>query len=122
MTKGAAMQEFFSSFGLTAYPVTSVPDDAVMPYLTYTPYIGAWEDVAALTCELWYYSDSEAVPNAKVQEISDAIGIGGMLIPCDGGGIWITRGAPFAQALRDEVSENVRRRLINLNAEFLTKN
>ena len=122
MTKGAAMQEFFSSFGLTAYPVTSVPDDAVMPYLTYTVYIGAWEDAASITCELWYYSDSEAVPNAKVQEISDAIGLGGTLIPCDGGGIWITRGVPFAQALRDEVSENVRRRLINLNAEFLTKN
>lgn len=122
MTKGAAMQAFFERFGLTAYPTTSVPDDAVMPYLTYTPYIGAWEDVAAITCELWYYSDSEAVPNAKVQEISRMIGLGGVVVPCDGGGIWFTRGAPFAQSLRDEVSENVRRRMININAEFLSEN
>jgi len=35
MTKAAALHQFFSGFGMDAYTDSSVPDDAVFPYLTY---------------------------------------------------------------------------------------
>lgn len=122
MTQTAAQQWFFSQFELTAYPVTSVPDTVEFPYITYTPYIGVWEGTATITCELWYYTSSEAIPNAKVKEISDYIGLGGKIVPCDGGALWFKHGSPFAQSLRDEVSVDIKRRYININIDFLTIN
>ena len=41
MTKGAALQQFFGRF-MTAYPSNAVPDDAVLPYLTYDAVFDAW--------------------------------------------------------------------------------
>lgn len=73
MTKGQALQEWFSQF-LTAYSTSSVPDDAVFPWLTYELITGAWDSgEIGLTVNLWYYTEKEAEPNAKAQEISDAI-------------------------------------------------
>ena len=43
MTKAAALHQFFSSFGMMAYTSTSVPEDAVFPYLTYELITSAWE-------------------------------------------------------------------------------
>lgn len=41
MTKGAALQQFFGQF-MTAYASNAVPDDAVLPYLTYDAVFDAW--------------------------------------------------------------------------------
>lgn len=123
MTKAAALHRFFSSFGMTAYTATSVPDDAVFPYLTYELITSAWEGgETGLTVNLWFYTDSEAVPNAKAEELSAALGIGGKVLPCDGGYIWLKRGVPWCQSLRDETSPEIKRRYINITAEYLTKN
>lgn len=121
MTKAETLQIFFSSFGLTAYTATSVPDDVIFPYLTYDLITGAWGDEqAAITVNLWFYTESEAVPNAKAEEMSRAIGNGGVILPCDGGAIWIRRGAPWCQSLTDETNHTIKRRYINVTAEFLT--
>ena len=40
MTKDKALHAWFSQF-LTAYPASSVPDDAVFPWLTVAPPAGA---------------------------------------------------------------------------------
>lgn len=121
MTKAEALQTFFSSFGLTAYTSTSVPDDVIFPYLTYELITGAWGDEqAAITVNLWFYTESEAVPNAKAEEISKAIGLGGEILPCDDGVIWIKRGSPWCQSLSDETSRTIKRRYINITAEYLT--
>ena len=123
MTKGAALHKFFSGFGMDAYAASSVPEDAVFPYLTHdiaTDSFGGGE--VSLTVNLWFYTQSEAIPNAKVQEIADAIGMGGLLIECDGGCIWLKRGAPFAQSLKDDTAPNIKRRYLNVTAEYLTMN
>ena len=120
MTKGSALHKFFSSFGVTAYPSTAIPSDAVFPFLTYEVAFGGFGDDQALAVNLWYYTDSEAEPNAKVQEMSAKIGLGGVMIDCDGGAIWIKRGTPFAQAIKDAEDPVIKRRLINVTAEFLT--
>ncbi len=123
MTKAAALHQFFSSFGITAYTATSVPEDAVFPYLTYELITNAWEGgEVGLTVSLWFYTTSEAVPNAKAEELSEAIGMGGKILRCDGGYIWLKRGSPWCQSLADETSPTIKRRYINVTAEYLTKN
>lgn len=122
MTKAAALQAWFSKF-LPSYPVSNVPDDVVFPWLTYELTTGAWDsgDIS-LTVNLWFYTESEAIPNAKAQEFSDAIGMGGIMIPCDGGAIWIKRGSPWCQNIRDDTDHNIKRRYLNITIEYLTLN
>lgn len=121
MTKGAAMQSFFDGFGIPAYPSTSVPEDAVMPYLTYTPVFDSWGNQVSLTVNLWYRTESEATPSAKAQELADVLS-GGKYIPCDGGAILLSRGSPWCQSLTDDTDPKIKRRYINITAEYLTLN
>ena len=122
MTKGAALQQFFGRF-MTAYPVTSVKEDVKLPYLTYSAVFDAWGgEPVSLTVNMWFRTESEAVPNAKVQELSDALGSGGVTLPIDGGYIWLMRGSPFCQSLADEADSLIKRRYINVTAEFLCLN
>ncbi len=122
-TKGRILNEFFSSFGIPAYPVTSVPENAVFPWLTYELILDSWSGgEVGITVNLWYHTESEAIPNAKADEIARAIGLGGVVLSCDGGYIWLKRGSPWCQALRDEADANIKRRYINVTAEFFTQN
>lgn len=123
MTKDKALYTFFAGFGLDTYTQTSVPDDVILPYLTYEPIFSAWDGgEVGITVNLWYYTDSEAVPNAKAQEISNHIGLGGVMVPCDEGAIWIKRGVPWCQNITDDTNPNIKRRYIQVTAEFLTLN
>lgn len=118
-TKGAAINSFLSSFGIPAYAAASVPDDAALPYITYDLADGAWDSGEVnMTCDLWYRTESEAVPNAKVAEISEGIGLGGKIVYFSGGAVWIKRGSPFAQSVTDEAG--IRRRLINISLEYIS--
>ena len=76
----------------------------------------------ALTVNLWYYTESEAMPNAKAQEISDAIGMGGCMVAYDGGAMWIKRGSPWCQNIADESDKNIKRRYLNITVEYLSQN
>ena len=122
MTKGAALQSFFDGI-MTSYAASAVPDNATLPYLTYELITSAWDGgEVGLTVNLWFYTTSEAVPNAKAQELSDAIGYSGITIPCDGGFIWLKRGSPWCQSMRDESDSMIKRRYINVIAEYFTLN
>lgn len=123
MTKGAALYKFFDSFGLTAYAATSVPEDTVFPYLTYEVVLDTWEGGEVnIPVNLWFYTESEAIPNAKAEEISAAIGLGGVKLPCNGGFIWLKRGSPWCTNLGDDTAANIKRRSLNVSAEYLTIN
>ena len=122
MTKDKALHAWFSQF-LPSYPTSNVPEDATFPWLTYELITGSWESgEIALTVNLWYYTESEATPNAKAQEIADAIGMGGVFVSCDEGAIWLKRGNPWCQAIKDDSEPNVKRRYLNITAEFITPN
>lgn len=122
MTKEAALQAFFERF-LPSYAASAVPNDVEFPYLTYELITGAWEEgEVGITVNLWYYTTSEAAPNAKAREMSAAIGMGGVQVPCDGGAIWFKRGSPWCQSLYDSTDTNIKRRYINVTAEYLTIN
>lgn len=121
MTKEAALHKWFSGFGMSAYPTSAVPEDTVFPWLTYERVTSAWGDgEVSITVNLWYYTESEAVPNAKAQEISNAIGLSGVAVPCDGGFIWLKRGTPWCQSLKDEADPRIKRRHLNVSAEYIT--
>lgn len=124
MTKEATLYQFFSSFGIEAYEVNSVPtgdDSPVFPYLTYNTITGSFgEDNVSLTVYLWYRSSSWLEINAKTDEISRRIGLGGIMLPCNGGAIWLLRGTPFAQSVGGDPDNMVKAKYINITAAYMT--
>lgn len=120
MTKAAAIYQFWNSFGLTAYEENSVPDDAAFPYITYQLVTDSFDREIPITASIWYRSESWAGINAKAEEISQKISRGGKIIPCDGGAIWLKRGQPFAQSMGDESDDLIKRKYLNITAEFMT--
>lgn len=120
MTKNKALYAWFNEF-MPFYRAPSVPDDVVMPYGTYE-YIDSAFDAGevGLTVNLWFRTESEAIPDEKAQELSKRIGYSGVRIPCDEGYIWLKRGSPFAQSLTYAEDPAIKRRYINITAEYLT--
>jgi len=120
MTTTAALYQFFSSFGINAYPVNSVPEKVQFPWLTYETTLGNWGDAPiSIGVNLWYHTESEAAPNAKVKQISDAIGRGGVMLACDDGVIWVKRGEPWCNSLTDANDSTIKQRVLNISLEFL---
>ena len=122
MTKAAAIYQFWSGFGLTAYEENTVPADAAFPYVTYQLVTDSFDRDVSATASLWYRGESWTAINAKAEEIAQFIGLGGKIIKCDGGRIWIKRGQPFAQNMGDESDDLIKRKYLNLTFEFLTAN
>ena len=120
MTKAAAIYQFWNSFGLTAYEENTVPTDANFPYITYQLVTDSFDHEIPLTASLWYRSESWTAINAKTEEISQKISRGGKIISCDDGVIWLKRGQPFAQNMGDESDNLIKRKYLNITAEFMT--
>lgn len=122
MTAQAAIKNFFSSFGVDAFPNTSVPDKKDRPkkYITYEISLGAFDDgPVAIGVNVWARTTGETIPNNIVRAIEKKIARGGYLIECDGGGIWLTRGTPWCQAIPDE-DPDIKRRFLNITLDYLT--
>ena len=121
MTKNKALYSWFNEGEIPFYRASSVLNDVVMPYGTYE-YIESAFDAGevGLTVNLWFRTESEAIPDEKAQELSERIGYGGVTIPCDEGYIWLKRGSPFCQSLTYENDPAIKRRYINITAEYLT--
>lgn len=120
MTKASALYSFWSGFGLTAYEENTVPTDATFPYITYQVVTDSFGSEVALTASVWYRGTSWVEANAKTEEISRAISRGGKTIPVDGGVLWLKRGTPFSQSMGDETDDLIKRKYLNITAEFLT--
>lgn len=92
----AALYTFFSGFGIPAYAEDSVPDDAVLPYITYQIAVPEWRGKTSIYARVWYRSTSFAAISAKVGEIDAAIGEA-FCIPVSGGAVYLYKETPFAQ-------------------------
>ena len=119
MTKAAAIYNFWGTF-LTAYEENTVPEDASFPYITYQLVTDSLGNDVQLVASIWYRGSSWTQANAKAEEISNYIGRGGIFLNCDGGKIWVKRGTPFAQNMGDESDNLIKRKYLNITAEFLT--
>jgi hypothetical protein len=71
-----ALYAFYSGFGIPAYTEDNVPSDAQLPYITYTLPQSEVFSGATHQVRVWYYGESNAPVNAKVDEIIAAIGQG----------------------------------------------
>lgn len=126
MTKDKALYAFFNSFDIPAYVDTSVLNengepDVPYPYLTYTAVFDSWGgEPVSLTVNLWYRTESEAIPNAKAFEIGQKLR-GSVNIPCDGGYIKLLMGSPAITALTDSVDPTIKRRYMNVTAIYYTE-
>lgn len=118
-----ALYEFFSSFGIPAFTEYDVPDEfpdenGVMqpvnpPYITYEVAEPDWPDEADIYARVWYRSTSYTEINAKVDEISAAIG-GGVSIPTADGAVYLLKGAPFAQNMPMEGDDTLKVVYLNM--------
>lgn len=128
MTKAAAIHAFWNGFGLKAFEENYVKDadedgnpiEPKMPYITYQLVTDSFDREVAATASIWYRSTGWKAINAKTEEISQKISRGGKIISCDGGAIWLKRGQPFAQNMRDESDDLIKRKYLNITAEFMT--
>lgn len=122
MTKDRALFEWFQQFGMPFYPTTALPPakEITFPYGTYEPVFGYNGDITYPTVNIYYLTESEVTPNKKAAEIGNVIGMGGTLVKCDEGLMWIKRGSPFVQGINDPDNSNIKRRLISIAIEFLT--
>ena len=119
MTKEEALYSFYSQFG-TAYEETHLPKSATLPYLTYSVSTASFGDGdTSLSLSVWTRSTSWALANSIAKQISDTLGLGGVIIDCDDGAVWLKRGTPFAQNMGDESDDLIKRKVINITAEYI---
>lgn len=123
MTKSAVIQNFFESFGLPVYPSASVPtsgdEKPSFPYLTYAVPTSSDMDVVMCDASLWYRTESWTGINAKTEQISQQIGTG-ILLECDGGGIIVRKGSPFAEPMGDDTDNMIKRKILTFEFTFVT--
>lgn len=125
MTIEQAIHNFWSSFEWTAYDENSVPDNAKLPYITYSVNIGDITSGPVTTqASLWYRSMSWKEITEKSEEIRNHLGIGGVMIEHDDGAIWIKRGNTFAQrsaagSSESEQDSSTRRVVLTVDIEFI---
>ena len=95
-TAASALNAFWNSFGLPAYPEGYVPDDQALPYITYQLVKPNWRSQVSSYARVWYYDPSYLNITAKVDEIETAIGEG-KTIRADDGFIFIAKDVNFCQ-------------------------
>lgn len=125
MDKWQALQSFWSDYGIPAYDENSVfsgEKSPNMPYITYEAATGSIDSDVLLSASLWYKSTSWAQISQKADEIAADIGMGGKIVPYDGGAMWIKRGQPFSQRMAESGDDTVRRMYLNISVEFLSDN
>jgi len=120
VNKYQALQNFWGSFGLTAYDTYSVPTNAKLPCLTYSVSIGALDEPLFMSASLWYRSDTWTEIDNKANEIEARLNTSGIILPLDHGFLFLFRGSPFAQRLNDSSDVRIKRIYFNIGAEFLT--
>lgn len=120
MDKAQTLYNFWSGFDWPAYDEGTVPDDASYPRITYNVVEDSLGQPVALYASLWDYGTSWVSISKKADEIAEAIvNLYPPAIAFDGGRMYITKGAPFAQRVTD-VDDQIRRMYLNIQVEFFS--
>lgn len=101
-----ALKTFFSSFGLPAYTLESVPDEVELPYITYPLNEPEWDQKATMYCQVLYRKNNLEALLTKADQIVAAIGTR-LVIPLDEGYLVIWPETPLMQTLTDEYTQSV---------------
>lgn len=119
MTKMQALRNFWAGFDLNAYDENSVPDNTLLPYVTYEVEDDNFGNTLYLSASLWYRSNGWTEIDAKAKQIADYISLGGRIVRYDGGGFWIRMAHPWSQRLAEPSDDTVRRIVLNVILEYL---
>lgn len=123
MDRWEAQYQFWNSFGVPAYEENSVPDLKYIeyPYITYQAMSGGFGDTLPVTASIW----DENTSWQKADELADTIerAIALMLpVRYDGGmyRVW-SQDTAFAQNMGDPDNDKIRRKVLNVNFEFMDR-
>jgi len=109
MVTARGLYKFWHGFGVPAYPENYVPDDAVMPYITYDLKKPDWRGSISYNARVWYIDTSFGGIMTKIDEIADEIGDTGVRIEDEDGVIFLFKDNPFFQFQPlDEPDEKVK--------------
>ena len=123
MNSQQALNSFWNGFYWKAWEESTVPDGSIdtnRHYITYTASWDEFERPVMLSASIWERSTSWTSVIEKAEEIKQAIGSGGTVIPYTDGAFWIKRGHPFYQRMPDE-DDTVRRVYLNLEVEYFSE-
>jgi len=90
------IHSFFSSFQIPAYLEENIPDDATLPYITYSFSVPEWKEQTSLQVRVWYEGNTVVPVFTKVDEILNAVGTG-KSIPFNTGSVVIYKDNPTVQ-------------------------
>lgn len=110
-----ALNAFYNGFGLPAYEVNTVPDDVVLPYITYSYSEPQYQSPTSHYAQIFTRSNSNASLLDKAGQIVRAIGEGVVL----SGGVVIRPSNPLLQIQVDESSPEYRFAYLNLQLNAL---
>ena len=120
MTETArALQSFFSGFGIPAYPENAEPDRAKLPCITYLKVSPNWRASAPIHARVWYRSRGFEEIDAKVDQISAAIGEG-VSIPTDSGCVWLFQEDNFHQYQENAGDPDLKCAYLSMSIHALT--
>ena len=123
MDKWQAQHSFWSSFGVPAWEEHSVPDDQrnTYPRITYEAATGVFESTVSITASIWTRSSSWATADTLANTMEEYIKSMGCP-SIDGGRYRVYIGdTTFAQKMDDPEDDQIKRILINVTFEFMTK-
>lgn len=119
MNKWEVQQAYWSSFGLVAYNEETVPENAVLPYITYQPASGSLNGQVTVSGSLWYRGTSWAPIMQKTTEMEPMID---RQLKVDGGYVKFRKPVSnFAQPMSDPNDDRIRRMVLSVEVEFLTE-
>lgn len=120
MDKAQAIHNFWSGFGWLAFDESTTPDDAPFPRITYQVQTDSLDNILLLSASLWDKSTSWEKVTKKAEQIArEIVNMYPAAIRIEGGGLYISKGTPFAQRIPDP-DDSIRHIYLNINAEFLT--
>lgn len=105
------------ALGLPCFVEGDVPTGQLMPYATHRIPTGSWGDSNSVEVDVWCEHGHAEEADGYCAALREALTLGGVMVPCDGGAVLLTRGTPFSQPMPDERAE---RRYVNVDIEYMT--
>lgn len=121
MDKWQAQHDFWNRFGVPAYEEHNVPDDASFPRITYEAATGVFESLVSITASIWTRSTSWATADALADSIERYIKTMGCPEIKNGRYRVYIGDTTFAQKMDDPADDQIKRILLNVTFEFMTK-
>lgn len=120
MDRWEAQYSFWASFGVPVYEANSVPDldEVTFPYITYDARAAGFDGDVLANASIWTRGSSWAQADGLSDAIESRLKNGGETVAYDGGLIWITAEAPFAQSMGDPDDDRIKRKLLSVVLHF----